>query len=1071
LTDMLRLASTAVDRPIACLLAVTLLTLALAAGLPRLTLRTDGAMLYPAGNPTVEHSAADAVAFRDSPLVILLVTARPGGPGVASGEGLRFLRAVHEDVGALQGVRASGVRSGASLVEIPTGAESVTVRPILDTIPDAPAEFAARVRRLREYSLTDGLLLSSDGQAAAVYIPLAENSTPKNLVSELERWITTRRGAGFDLRLTGPLVAETTLGDMVLDDLLRLVPMMVLAIATLLFVTLRSAGGVIVPMIEAVVVLVWTLGAMAYGGVPVTLMTTVLPVVLMAISVTDEIHLLERVQGRLAEVDAPNGPNEAHRRSMRKVVVGALEEVGPPIVRTSLTTAMGFLAFLATTIAPLRHFGLFTAFGILIAMVLSFTLIPALMVVLPTSWFCRGGTGRRAGDSTAILPQERLAARHSGAGFGIGLALVVLSMPGLVRLRVQDAWVDNFDPTSDLVTAERDFNARFWGSYRFDVVFDGPDEYFYRPEGTALMAEFSRAARDGPRVGGVLTHVGVLGELATAIGERRSVLELTAGEVADLSTIAEVVDRDGLRQLLSPNGDSARARVFVNSADYQRALALDEYLVQALGNLSAGRNVRYHFSGELPLAMELVRAVVSNQVRSIAWALVGVGLLLFIALRRLALALGTMVPVMTAALFLFAIMGYLGVPLGIATSMFASLAIGVGVDFAVHLQHGYERERLAGRDHECALRAALGTVGKAVRWNVRVLGLGFLVLALSDLQPDRRLGLLLAGAVFTCYGTTLLFLPRILGRLAPVLAIAGLVLTGCARTDVSVGEADIARDEAVAAMPAEQLMLTIEEAFRSGPRAARMAVTDIRPGGESTRSTIWGIFGGDPENTRILYIFTEPERIRGTSLLLADHAARGVPDQAWLYLPSMEYLRALNVEDQRLLVPGTALSYNDSRGFIPGDLYAFEYDSGPAETRSGEDLRLVARPATEEIRESLGYDALAIHVDPEKHLVTRVEYRDLNRQPLKTYEVLGEVEVGGVWLPKKIRVEHFAEGILTEIDYEYWSLSKRPNEGVFEPNVDQSDFLPRLEAVLGAEGIDVGLDTRRTGRGGVREGR
>ena len=93
----------------------------------------------------------------------------------------------------------------------------------------------------------------------------------------------------------GPLVAETMLGEKVLRDLAVLVPAMLVAIAALLYSMLRAVGGVMIPMIETLIVLVWTFGAMGWLGAPIALVTTILPVVLMAMCITDEIHLLERV--------------------------------------------------------------------------------------------------------------------------------------------------------------------------------------------------------------------------------------------------------------------------------------------------------------------------------------------------------------------------------------------------------------------------------------------------------------------------------------------------------------------------------------------------------------------------------------------------------------------------------------------------------------------------------------------------------------------------------------------------------------------------------------------------------
>ena len=123
-----------------------------------------------------------------------------------------------------------------------------------------------------------------------------------------------------------------------------------------------------------------------------------------------------------------------------------------------------------------------------------------------------------------------------------------------------------------------------------------------------------------------------------------------------------------------------------------------------------------------------------------------------------------MAPLAAALPVLLGTMGYLGVSLGIATSMFSALALGVGVDFAVHFQHAYERSRARGLGHMESVDETLRTSGRAIRWNAAVLGLGFLVLTASSLKPNHSLGLLLAAAIATCYAMTLLLLPALLDR-------------------------------------------------------------------------------------------------------------------------------------------------------------------------------------------------------------------------------------------------------------------------------------------------------------------
>ena len=346
------------------------------------------------------------------------------------------------------------------------------------------------------------------------------------------------------------------------------------------------------------------------------------------------------------------------------------------------------------------------------------------------------------------------------------VAMLIVAIPGLFELSLQDSWVDNFDPDSDLVTAERDYNERFWGSYRFDVVVASQRPNFFETrEGHRAMESLRRIARQAPHVGGVLTYLYPY-EVVMRIegmGERAS--ELSDENLERANQLVEMVShRVELQQVRIRKAPVARLRLFVPSSDYRKGAALQEYLERELPASHGGNELEYTFSGDLPIAMEIVRAVVENQLRSLVLAIAAVAALLLLTLHSPAQTLVVLAPVASALVILFGGMGHAGIPLGIATSMFAALTIGAGVDFAVHLAHAHERARLKGASAEALGSEMLRSTGRAVRWNASVLALGFLVLTLSALQPNQRLGQLLAAAMCVSYVTSLLLLPWLLAR-------------------------------------------------------------------------------------------------------------------------------------------------------------------------------------------------------------------------------------------------------------------------------------------------------------------
>lgn len=1038
------ISKTALDWPRATLVVCLLFTVSVGLGGSRLELRTDGEALLPDSSPVVRRDAEDRLRFRDPRTVLLLVDARSPGESLATPKGFRQLRALHARLEGQDVLQPGGLVSIAGLPRLERDSEQIDVGRSLDRIPDDPEEFASLLAELRARSRVDGLLLARDGRSALFVLPLSEATSVAAAVASLSAFVAGAADADYELLLGGPLVAETGLGEQVLSDLARLVPLMIVAIAVLLFAMLRSVGGVLLPLAKTAVVLIATFGAMGWAGAPISLVSTILPVVLMATCITDEVHLLERFAAR---------PGTDSRRARVEAV---LAEIGRPIVLTSVTTALGFLSFTSTSIAPLREFGLFASLGILLAMGLSFSAIPAAISLLPERLLL----GARSPVGSAW--QSRLgafAARRPGACFAFATAALLLVAPGIASLRVSDSWVENFDPDAELVRADRRINESYWGTYRLDVVLEGEPGFFRDPPGVALVERVCALAAEAPSVGGCESELSALEDLAAPMGVAKPLSALPAGQLWDLFTLAELSEASGLAHSLTDT--AARVRLYVRSPDYAQARELTDRLERELATELADTGVRHHLSGDLAVSSALVESIVYDQLRSIAWSLITVALLLVAVARRLS-ALIAVVPVCAASAGLFGWMGLAGIELGIATSMFASLAVGVGVDFGIHFMHRYDLERRAGSEFAGAIRATFEKTGNGLLWNSLVLVAGFSVLITSSLKPNHSLGLLLAGAVAACHVATLALLPLLLrlGSRQTALAIAGLALACALAPRSSAAELPCAGPpdpEATA------LMARLERARRGQARIEHIRIETTYPEGSRLASslgaglaakTLWGVVNGDPDETWILFVFSGPGRMAGTSLLIQDFADSAQADGTWFYLRAFESFRRLEGRVERATVPGSALSYEDAREYIAGAKYSFH-----AGGRVGErGVRVVACPKTPELADRLGYGALLVDVDEKREIVERIDYRGPGGGPLKRYELVAAVRVGDRELPREVALAHVADGFENRIRYEYWPTHDDLPAGLFRPDLSQGSFLERLRALLQERGLGARID-------------
>ncbi|MCH9032542.1 MAG: outer membrane lipoprotein-sorting protein, partial [candidate division Zixibacteria bacterium] len=811
-------------------------------------------------------------------------------------------------------------------------------------------------------------------------------------------------------------------------------------------------------LLVALLTLLSALGLMGHLGIPVTLVTTILPIILMAISITDSIHILERVQDELSAVKDKNTVAQVSSVSMKEVSANAIKQIAWPIVATSVTTALALLSFLSAGMAPMRHFGIFTSIGILIAMILSLTLVPALISIMPVKFFSRfGKSGKiRKSSSTALI------ARNPLVSFWGGVVFLALVAPGLLYLTVQDSWIDNFSANSRLAKAERIYNTNFWGSYRFDITVTEESGDFLTPSGVSTMKTLIRITSDAPFARGVVTFLTPLEAIKTSMGHKGSIESYSEELLAELTTVADLSqDRSGLTQLLTQDAAIARARIFVNTPNYQRGDSLRKFLAVKLSEDANLALNKFHFSGDIPVAVEIVESIVTNQMRSIGWTVLGVLVILFLVFRSVRLSLIGIIPSVLAMVIVFGLMGYFGMAVGIATSAFASLTIGVGVDFALHFIYRYrnEAEKLKGANtmsmsqetKKIALRETARKTGVAIRWNAIVLSLGFLSLSLSEIGPNRVLGILLAGAMVACYLATFAFLPRLLTRFLAIVIVCGLVSTAPVNAQDSLVQfenANFKNDRR-----AEKIFAKIEKRFRTTPRAIKMDIKTTYPNNRFLNRIMWGVTNNSEKRSWLLYVVTEPKRLGGTALLLNDNDADGPPDSSWLYLPGFKHFRHISGRAHKTLVPGTTLSYEDSRGYISTEKYFFRFQEIPNSRK--DTAYIIAWPKTDSISQDLGYSKLEIAVDRRKFLVARVRFIGLRGQTVKFYRVLNTTKLAGMWLPSEVTLKIHASEMVTLARYSYWKLSHEPAESIFTPSIDSVKFLPRLLDVLERNGIDI----------------
>ncbi|HXU32220.1 MAG TPA: MMPL family transporter [Thermoanaerobaculia bacterium] len=738
------------------------LALALALpGIARLTLRTDGHALVPPGAPAlaVDREVRKTFGLRDQ-LLVLVDTNKPGG--IYNPRTLHLLADLTAAIGRLPGVGRANVRSLATTIGSRYDAARHEFMPLFEPFPETSARIAELREEVAWIDLPVGLLVAKDGSAATVVVGLPPREAPGGEDRyELWRRIDERArrfaDSGHRISVIGAPAAEALLGRHVLGDLRFLVPAALALVALLLYLGSRRIAMVALGLGKVGVCLAILFGAMGWVGEPVFLTTAVLPVILVAVGLADEIHLVTHYRQLLA---VESSPERARERTF--------EEIGHAVTLALLTTAIGFGSFVLAPIPALAHFGAVAAVGVGLCLVFSLTATPAALALLSAERFRapraeRHVLGRRAferlADTVTARPRTVLAL--------LGVATVAVGL-GIFRLVVQDSWLEGFSPRSGLYRATTRLDETFSGSHRLLVVvaFPGkgaPARPLLDPEVLNRLGELEALLRETPEVGGVVgpyrlvtTAAGIAGgdvrfRRVRARAEWNTVLYAQLDRVLGVAARREIVTDDFSRGVVE---------VFLRKANYRDTVALIDRLRRFERDRLVPLGGSIALAGDIAVSQEMIPGIVHGQIGSLGGALLGSALTVAFGMRRWGAGLAAIVPALGAILWTFGVMGWIGVPLGVATSMFCAITLGIGDDYAIHF---LERRELAKSQGEARpTRVALVEAGPAILWDALVIALGFGLLALSQVPANRRLGLLLGLALLTAAAFTLTGLSAVL---------------------------------------------------------------------------------------------------------------------------------------------------------------------------------------------------------------------------------------------------------------------------------------------------------------------
>jgi predicted RND superfamily exporter protein len=375
-----------------------------------------------------------------------------------------------DDQGQPHGVIEVDVMSPSTVDNIEqAGLGAVSFNWLMEKPPVNEEDAAAVAKAAGNLPLLDGTLVSEDGKAIALYLPIHSKNDSFDVAKKLKARFSTYDGPA-QYYITGLPVAQDQFGVEMFVQMAISAPAAMVLIFLLMWVFFRQWNLIVAPMLVAMASVIVTMGALVVTGQTVHIMSSMIPIFIMPIAVLDAVHILSDFFDRYRET-----------RDRRATLTAVMKELSTPMFFTSLTTFAGFGSLALTPIPPVQVFGVFVAIGVMVAWLLTITMVPAYIMLMKESSFSKFGLdSQEEGKQTPLV---RFLQGVGGFTFGRAklilmatLAVGVLSYFGIQKIEINDNPVKWFNESHDIRVADKALNERFAGTYMAYLVLESAGE-------------------------------------------------------------------------------------------------------------------------------------------------------------------------------------------------------------------------------------------------------------------------------------------------------------------------------------------------------------------------------------------------------------------------------------------------------------------------------------------------------------------------------------------------------------------------------------------------------------------
>jgi predicted RND superfamily exporter protein len=574
------------------------------------------------------------------------------------------------------------------------------------------------------------------------------------LLTVLSKITDKYKAQGLEIYTAGSPAVNNALKAQMRADMQKFMRITFLIILVFLFLVFRRISAVVYPLLVIIFSLLTTVGAMAWMGVAFKLPTQVLPSLLLTVSVGATVHILSVFFDRF---NSSGDKKEALSYTMG--------HSGLAIAMTSVTTAIGVGAFLGSEVAPISDLGFFASLGVMVSLLLTLTLLPALLSLTKLKPKERSKTGK---IDLLMKRMARIPVEHTKMLIAVSFVIVVIALMAATQVRLSHYPLKWFQPDNVNRVATEVIDKQMNGSVTIEVIVDtGKENGWVEPVRLAKLEAFEQKIE---QYKDEYVYVGKVVSLATIVKETNRALHENKEEFYSIPTDKELLSQelllfensgsDDLEDVVDSQFSKIKISIKVPWIDAIRTTPILDYVTKEAEDTFVGDKVEV--TGMIPLLSNTFSHAVNSSLVSYAIAGVLIMFMMMLILASPRLGLISMIPNLVPIILGLLIMAIYDMPLDIFTLLIGSIAIGLAVDDTIHFMHNFKRYYLESNDVLQAMEQTFFTTGKAMLITTIVLSLGFFSYMAAYMSSVQNFGILTGSIIIFALLSDLLLAPALM---------------------------------------------------------------------------------------------------------------------------------------------------------------------------------------------------------------------------------------------------------------------------------------------------------------------